>query len=61
MITALLLYFAFCAGLIYFIGYIIPALFNIALVVFFVILIIFAIVLLQIRRRNENLKKENRR
>lgn len=46
MITALLLYFAFCAGLIYFIGYIIPALFNIALVVFFVILIIFAIVLL---------------
>lgn len=45
MITALLLYFAFCAGVIYLIGSIIPVLFNVALGLFFIILIIFAIAL----------------
>lgn len=45
MITALLLYFAFCAGVIYLIGSIIPLLFNAALGLFFIILIIFVIIL----------------
>lgn len=45
MITALLLYFAFCAGVIYLIGSIIPILFNVALGLFFIILIIFVIAL----------------
>ena len=59
MITALLLYFAFCAGVIDLIGSIIPLLFNAALGLFFIILIIFVIILFQIRRRNENLKKKD--
>lgn len=61
MITALVLYFAFCAGVIYLVGSIIPVLFNVALGLFFIILIIFAIVLFQIRRRNETIKKKDRR
>lgn len=43
MITALLLYFAFCAGVIYLVGSIIPILFSVALGLFFIILIIFVI------------------
>ena len=42
----LLLYFALCCGIIYFIGAITPILFTIGVGLFFIILIIFIVVLL---------------
>lgn len=46
MITLLILYLAFCAGVVYFIGSIIPVLFKFSLCVFFILLFIFTLILL---------------